>query len=434
MIEVRTIEQLTNAIRKLKSDYARGVGTMELIRSLEIDPLTQLRGGDWRGTNFADCDLKGADLSDCRLAFCDFTDADVAGAIFYRSDLFKSTLHRALNVASAYLSVEQREYLDRCRDYDAGSDSDETRVFQINQKIRAASSFQHALAQFETILARGLQPDQYSAALLISRTQNPVEAWEAFRMVENAECPVNDVVFTVLASKMMDAGAVRAVIEKMRSMGFTPNLRIYSTLLARTKRAEDAEVVLAEMETEAIKRNNVTYQILMRRTGFEKNKTLLNRLMSEGLRPGTTELNILMRGAGNEDEADNALEIATELDIGRSSTTYALLAPHKARPNAFDTLVEDMNEDDLARDNEFYTLAIARAKDFRTACFLYGRMKIDEVQPNLRIYYRFSALAAMSLPSPGPNSSLDKEIATLIRSKGAPADIIAAGVGDDIIH
>lgn len=430
MIEVRTLEQLAEAIRKLHFNYQEGMGTLELIRSLGIDPLTQLRGADWRATNFGGCNLRGADLSDCRLAFCDFTEADVAGAVFYRSDLHRSTLHRALNLTAAYLSNEQREYLDELRAYDARGETSEGRVFLINQRIRVAENFQEAKAHFEAITIGGLQPDPYSAALLIGTAQSPEDAWNAYRMIEAAKCPVNDVVFIVLASKMASVPEVRDVLSKMRVAGYAPGVRIFTTLLSRTTGLAEAENVLEEMEAQHVRPSNVTYEILMRRTGFEGRKKFLKRLIAEGLYPGTTELNILMRSAATEEEADDAIEIANEFEIGRDSLTYALLAPYKARPNAFDALVNDMMEDDVRRDTRFYSLALNRSRTFKAACFLYGRMKADKIEPKPRIYSRLCELAGIS-PSyldPEKVGNIGAEIASVILSEGTPADIVAAGL------
>jgi hypothetical protein len=433
MIDVTTLEQLSRAIRRLRADHARGMGTMDLIRSLDIDPITELRAGDWRGTNFATCDLRGVDLSECRLAYCDFTNADVEGAVFYGSDLYRSTLHRALNVTLAYLSDAQLFYLDECRGRDAESESDEGTVFNINQRIRAATSFDRAMKQFSSILNLGMQPDPYSAGLLMGRAQNPRQAWEAFAMIETTDCEVNDVVFTVFASKMTMASDVRAVMNIMGKKGIVPGSKIYNTLLSRTKHDEELMSIVQEMKNESIGLDNVTYDILMRRVNFVGRKSLLNHLVTHGLHPGTAELNILLRDAGSEEQADEAIEIANELEIRRNAETYALLAPHKARPGAFRTLLDDMIEDDLDRDSDFYTLAISRTKSFGDACFLFGRMARDRAPANARIYERLVQLAGVPTDIPDsaePNQS-EQAIAALIRRVGTPTDIIAAGLGGE---
>ncbi len=433
MIEVRTVEQLSNAIHKLRADYARGLGTIELIRSLGIDPLTDLRGADWRGTNFAGCDLKGVDFSHCRLSNCDFTRADVAGAIFYGADLYKSTIHRALNLPSAYMSDEQSQYLEVCRKYDAGNENDEQRVFQINRSIYGAPNFQSAVAHFNSILSRGFQPDQYSASMLISRAKNVREAWEAFRKAEAAKCPLDNVVFIELASKMQNVTQVREVIEMMQSRGLLPGNHIYNTLLARTKTHSDSHTVLSEMKDAEIKADNVTFTILMRREDFHGRKALFQQLVNAGLHPTATELNILMQGANSEDEADEVMEIANQFDISRNSKTYALLAPHKLRTSAFEGLIEDMAEDDLCRDIDFYKMAFARTRTFGDACFLYGHMRIDEISPNAHVYDRLAKLAEISRADfdPGRITWPAKAIESLIRRVGASVDIVAAGLTDE---
>lgn len=434
MIEVRTIEQLTDAIRNLRADHARGLGTMELIRSLEIDPLTELRGGDWRRTNFASCNLKGVDFSECRLAFCDFTRADVAGAVFYGADLFQSTIHLALNLSLAYLSDGQWRVVEDCRRYHASGENGGERVFRINQNIHVASSFQSAVAQFKSILTHGLRPDHYSAGLLISRANNPGEAWEAFEMVELSKCPLSNVVFIALASKMKDTTQIREVMQAMLSKGFTPGAHVYNTLLSRTKNLRTGlSEVLSEMQAVGINRDNVTYDILMRRTNFDGQKNLLTQLVSEGLHPGTAELNILLRGARNEDEADEAIEIGNELDIRRDSETYALLAAYKLRSSAFENLIEDMTEDDVSRDVAFYRLAFTKAKSFSDACFLYGHMKIDETPANEGIYVRLARLAQIPRADFDPSRTNwpIQAIESLILRVGAPADILAAGLNED---
>lgn len=430
MIEVQSLEQLNIAIKTLRSGYSRGLGTMELLRSLGIDPRTELRGGDWRGTNFAGCDLRGADLSMCRLSFCDFTDADVAGAVFYGSDLHKSTLHRAANVDRAYLSNDQKRYLDRWNDNDSKSETDEGWVFQINQKIHAAHSFYAAKTQFDSILARGLQPDKYSAGLLLRSATSATQAWDAFGLVERAKCPLNDVVFTTLASKMDEVADIRSVIEIMRSRGFAPGVRIFNSILARTKVAPEMDGVLAEMQREGVSPDNVTYNIQMRRVSFDGRKRLMLQLVEAGLHPRTMELNILLQGARSEDQADEAIEIANELEIGRDIETYALIAPFKARSSAFRALIDDMLEDELRRDADFYALALARAKTFSDACFLYGRMKGDAVPAIARIYDRLAELAGIPRADydDGRSAWPEEAIAALIRRVGTAGDMSAAGL------
>jgi Pentapeptide repeats (8 copies)/Pentatricopeptide repeat domain len=430
MIEVRTREQLAEAIRTLYFNYERGLGTLELIRSLGIDPLTQLRGSDWRATNFGGCDLRGADLSNCRLAFCDFTEADVAGAMFSGSDLHMSTLHRANNLASAYLSPEQRRYLDELRERDEKGDSSEGRVFLINGRIRIAENFLEAKKLFDAISSGGLEPDAYSASLLIGKARNSAEAWGAYDMIRSAKCRLNDVGFVVLASKMDSIADIRDVMGKMLNQGYAPNVQIFTTLLARTRGLAAAEDVLQEMNSQQIHPSNVTYQILMRRTNFAGRKTFLNKLISDGLHPGTAELNLLLRGAVSQDEADDAIEMAQEFEISRDALTYALLAPYKARRNDFEALTNDMKEDDINRDVEFYRFALNRSRTFQGACFLYGCMKLDKIEPNPRIYERFCELAEVS-PSeivPDHTDLLKEEIEALIRRKGTFADLLAAGL------
>ncbi|MDP1865962.1 MAG: pentapeptide repeat-containing protein [Bradyrhizobium sp.] len=430
MIEVRTLEQLTKAIRTLRLNHERGMGTIELIRSLGIDPLTQLRGSDWRATNFGGCDLKGADLSDCRLAFCDFTDADVAGAMFFGSDLHMSTLHRAKNLALAYMSSQQRTELEKLRERDARGHSSGAHVFLINGRIRIAESFQEAKKLFGAISSEGLEPDMYSAALLIGKAQNSVEAWDAYHMIQSAKCQVNNVAFVVLASKMDNIADIRDVMGKMRGKGYAPNVQIFTTLLARTRGLAAAEEVLEEMKSQQVHPSNVTYQILMRRTDFAGRKTYLSKLVSERLHPGTAELNLLLRGATREDEADDAIEMAHEYEISRDALTYALLAPYKARPDAFEALTNDMAEDDINRNSEFYKLAVNRSRMFRDACFLYGCMKLDRIEPHHRMYERFCELAEVLPTAIDPDNTdvLKQEIASLIRRKGTFADVLAAGL------
>jgi hypothetical protein len=427
MIEVRTVEQLARAIRQVRADHARGMGTMDLIRSLKIDPLTELRGGDWRGTNFAACDLRNADLTECRFAFCDFTNADVAGAVFYGSDLFSSTLHRALNITLAYFDDSQLRHLDECRGRDAAGEGS---VFHINQKIRAATSFELAKAQFVSILERGMRPDSYSGGLLIGQAGNPRQAWEAFEMVEAAACEANEIVFTVLSSRMRSTEDVRAVMDIMRRNGVAPGSRVYNTLLSRTRDDGDLRAIVEEMHREAVVPDNVTYDILMRRAPFAGRKALLDHLLREGLHAGTQELNILLRGARSEEQADEAIEIANELEIRRDAETYALLAPHKARPSAFRTLIEDMIEDDLGRDTNFYNLAISRTSSFEEGCFLFGRMARDKVAPGARIYERLAWLggARREFLDPDEPDAPERAIAALVRRIGTPADIRAAGL------
>ena len=430
MIEVRTLEQLSGAIRTVKVNHSRGMGTMDLIRSIGIDPRTQLRAGDWRGTNFAGCDLREADLSECRLAYCDFTNADVAGAVFWGSDLYRSTLHRALNVTLAHLTHEQLHYLDECRGRDVASEGVEGTVFNINQKIRAATTFERAKAQFISISSQGMQPDAYSAGLLLGRAVSPQQAWEAFDMIEAAGCAVNHIVFTVLASKMRAPADVRTVMEIMHREGLVPGSRVYNTLLSRTKHDEELMSIVQEMERQSIKLDNITYDILMRRVNFAGRKALLNHLADQGLHAGTSELNILLGAARTEEQADEAIDFANEMNIRRDWETYALLAPHKARQSAFRTLIDDMLEDELGRDTRFYELAVSRIKSFSGGCFLFGRMARDKAKPNLRIYTRLAQLAGET-PShlkTDEDGAIEQAIIDLIGRVGTQGDIAAANL------
>jgi hypothetical protein len=433
MIEVRTVDQLNVAIRKLRTGHARGLGTMDLIKLLEIDPLTQLRGADWRGTDFADCDLRGVDLSDCRLAFCDFTNADVAGAVFHGSDLYRSTLHRAQNVVLAYLSPDQLSYLEFSRSVEENEDTEAARVFKINQKISAATSFDKAKRQFYSISAAGLHPDRYSAGLLAARAKSAADGWEALQIIGEAQCVVNEVFFTTVASRMRLASNVRKVMDAMRAEGIAPGVRIYNTLLSRMKTSEERLSVLGEMDAVGIAWDNVTYGILMRRVGFLERKSLLMRLINSKLRPNTAELNILLQAASSEDDSDDVLEIANEFGIRRDAETYALLATHKARPAAFRALSDDMIEDGINRDALFYSSAIKAAKGFSEACFLLGRMKSDGLEPDAAIFDSLAKLAALPRKNHyGRASGLAREsIAALIRRVGTREDIAAARLDDD---
>ena len=169
---------------------------------------------------------------------------------------------------------------------------------------------------------------------------------------------------------------------------------------------------------------------MMRRADFEGAKKFLERLVKDGLYPEINELNILLRGATTEDEADETIEIANELEISRDCQTYGLLAPYKARPHAFDVLIDDMREDGIARDSGFYQLALRRSKDFAVACFLYGRMKAGGVAPDLRIYRRFCDLSRVpSFDSDFDTAAkLNFEIASIIRQVGTSSDIASAGL------
>ncbi|HEY0112963.1 MAG TPA: pentapeptide repeat-containing protein [Allosphingosinicella sp.] len=407
---------------------------MELIRSLDIDPVTELRGADWRGTNFAACDLRNADFSECRLSFCDFTDADVAGAIFYGADLYLSRLHRAQNVTLAYLDDEQHRYLDYCRTLDARGDGDQGRVVQINQKIRGARSFGIAKSQYRSILQAGLQPDQYSASMLIGQARTPQEAWEAYELIHGSRGKINDIGFTILASKMRTVDEVRVVMATMRALGIEPGARIYNTLLSRTSGRQEVKGVLAEMRENDIRRDNVTYSILMRREGYSERLALFGELLAGGLQPHTADLNILLRGAEDEEQADEVLEIATEQGIRRDYETYALLAPHKTRLSAFRALIDDMIEDELFRHTEFYALAIGRAKNFADACFLLGRMKLDRVAPDIAIYNGLRRLAGRPAIKLGAEAAKwpDLAIDYLVRSVGTLSEIGAAGLNDNL--
>jgi hypothetical protein len=406
---------------------------MELIRSLDIDPVTGLRGADWRGTDFAACDLRNADFTECRLSFCDFTDADVAGAIFHGADLYKSSLHRALNVHLAYLADAQHRYLDLCRGLDARGAGDHGRVVQINQKIRGARSFEIAKSQYRSILDAQLRPDQYSASMLIGQARTPQEAWEAYNLVQSSHGKINDIGFTILASKMRTVAEVRAVMTAMRTQGVEPGSRIYNTLLSRMGSKAGVEHVLAEMQANDVSRDNVTYSILMRREGYAGRLDLFGDLLADGLRPHTAELNILLRSANDEEEADEVIEISNEQGIRRDYETYALLAPHKTRIRAFRAMTDDMIEDELNRRQEFYALALNRAKSFRDACFLFGRMKLDGVKPDIKIYKQLRRLAGQPAIEFEAEATKWPELAvnSLIRSVGTGEEIAAAGLDDE---
>jgi hypothetical protein len=144
------------------------------------------------------------------------------------------------------------------------------------------------------------------------------------------------------------------------------------------------------------------------------------------------ELNILLQAASDEDEADEALEIANEFGIRRDTETYALVATHKARYAAFRALSDDMIEDGIPRNDVFYFSAIRAARGFSEACFLLGRMKADGIVPDASAYERLVKLGSVEAKDNHDSDTSwgSGSIAALIRRIGTRADIAAAGLDD----
>src|SRR5829696_5414608 len=113
-VDVGTPERLSTWISRVRQEAAAGMGVIDLLRLVGIDPYTDMAGADWRGTDFSGCDLRRFDLTDCRLSYCDFTGADVEGAVFLYADLFMCTLHLAHNLDRAILGPAEKRYVEYC--------------------------------------------------------------------------------------------------------------------------------------------------------------------------------------------------------------------------------------------------------------------------------------------------------------------------------
>ena len=102
--DVGTPERLSAWISRVRQEAEAGMGVIDLLRLVGINPYTDMTGADWRGTDFSGCDLRRFDLSDCRLSWT-ATLLEQMWRVQYSYTLIYlcCTLHRAHNLDRAIL-------------------------------------------------------------------------------------------------------------------------------------------------------------------------------------------------------------------------------------------------------------------------------------------------------------------------------------------
>lgn len=269
-------------------EASRGKRITERLRALNLDPRTDLAGGDWRNCDFSYCDLAECDFRNARLYRADFSHADVAGADFTgATDIHTAKIQKATNWRNATFTTDQLILIEARMSELAERARAHLEPPQWVALIRDAKDYRDATA----LLAEMDQTEHvfnkfaYSAAMNKARSAEECEHARAlFRTFLNSGGEPDLPMFTTAAGICDDSSQARSILAAAEQFDLDPDNYLYNKVISRQDEFRVAMHYFGEMVDRGVTINAFTgYALLDACENLAHAMTVLMKMHEHGV-------------------------------------------------------------------------------------------------------------------------------------------------------
>jgi pentatricopeptide repeat protein len=268
------LTDLKAMLARLEAMEREGRSVLQLLEAVNLQPRTDLRGGDWRYISFNALNVDDHDFRDCRLFGATFLHASVANAHFRGADsatpirgntgLFAARNwndadlddHQRLALRyRAHLQEPQKEPLPVAEFIEAGLLNDRNYL----DFMRKSDDYDAARKIYDLMKEQGVAPNQYAITELIvlARNDDPVIKG-LYQEALLDRVPIDDVLLNAMADCFADDRNARSLRALFRANNLPVGEFYFNILIKRARGQADAEDILAEMAESDVTASNVT--------------------------------------------------------------------------------------------------------------------------------------------------------------------------------